>query len=81
MKLFLSLFLSGISIIGLSQDNDKKQKKELESQVSFSFHSNGIAPIPAFSLDKPALAAEAPSGVGCKLVHRSYRSVALPTGK
>jgi hypothetical protein len=57
MRLLFFLLLSGIPLIGLSQDTDPKEKKELETEASFSFHSNGIAPIPAFSLDKPALAA------------------------
>lgn len=59
MKYLLFLLLTGISIIGLSQDTERKKKKELETKLIFSFHSNGIAPIPAFSLDKPALSVSA----------------------
>ena len=55
-KLTLLLFLI-IPVITFSQDNQRKNK--LESQVTFSLNSNGIASIPAFSLDNPALIASA----------------------
>ena len=56
MRFLLFLSLIGISIAGFCQETEPDQKKELETQLTFSFHSNGIAPIPAFSLDRPALA-------------------------
>ncbi len=49
-----SLFLC-ISIFSFSQEEQSKQKNKLEPNVTFSININGIAPIPAFSLDKPAL--------------------------
>ena len=59
MKISLHLLLFCIPVLGFSQETEIKQKKEIEASVTFSFHSNGIAPIPAFSLDKPAVAATA----------------------
>lgn len=53
--LFFSLLFC-ISTIAFSQEKQTIQKKnKLEANLTFSFNSNGIAPIPAFSLDKPAL--------------------------
>jgi hypothetical protein len=59
MKISLHLLLFCIPVLGFSQETEIKLKKEIEASVTFSFHSNGIAPIPAFSLDKPAVAATA----------------------
>jgi len=43
-----------IAMYSYSQKKDAKQKIKLEAQASFSINSNGFAPIPSFSLDKPA---------------------------
>lgn len=54
--LILLLFIPAFAF---SQEGKTSVKKELQTQVTFSIHSNGIAPIPSFSLDKPAVAATA----------------------
>lgn len=59
MRISPLLILICIPAFVFSQETESKPKKELETSVTFSFHSNGIAPIPAFSLDRPALAATA----------------------
>lgn len=60
MKNLVRLFLFLLPIIGFSQENSNK----LESGISFSINSNGIAPIPAFSLGKPAAMASASFKIG-----------------
>lgn len=60
MKNLTILFLLLIPFISLSQEN----KNKLESGISFSLNSNGIAPIPAFSLDKPAVMSSASFKLG-----------------
>ncbi|HPF52272.1 MAG TPA: hypothetical protein PK335_11890 [Draconibacterium sp.] len=60
MKNLTLLFFLILPFIGFSQET----KNKLESGVSFSLNSNGIAPIPAFSLDKPALIASASFKLG-----------------
>ncbi len=59
MRISLLLILICIPFPGFSQNTEFKPKNELETSLTLSFHSNGIAPIPAFSLDKPAVAATA----------------------
>ncbi len=50
------LFLLFIYTVSWSQDNVKSTRsKNLKAEASVSLNSNGIAYIPAFSLDKPAL--------------------------
>jgi hypothetical protein len=56
MKLFCTfLFISLLFIDAFSQNDSTKHK--LKAAGSASINSNGIAPVPAFSLDKPALIA------------------------
>ena len=60
MKNLALLTLLLVSSFCFSQEN----KNKLESHLSFSFNTNGIAPIPAFSLDKPAVIASASFKLG-----------------
>jgi len=60
MKNLSLLLLLLIPFFSISQEN----KNKLESGVTFSFNTNGIAPIPAFSLDKPAVIASASFKLG-----------------
>ncbi|MEZ5070728.1 MAG: hypothetical protein R2751_07125 [Bacteroidales bacterium] len=65
MKRTLLLPLLCLSVLTFAQEPGSADgsggpaKKGLEASLGFSLHSNGIAPIPSFSLDKPALAVEA----------------------
>ncbi len=57
MRISICLFLVSISSFCFSQENKDTLKNKLEPYLSFSLNSNGIAPIPSFSLDKPAIVA------------------------
>jgi hypothetical protein len=57
MKITICLLLLCISTIAFSQENEAKFKNKLEPTASFSLNSNGFAPVPAFSLGKPAFIA------------------------
>mgnify|MGYP001454474134 CR=1 FL=1 len=59
MKIKICLLFVFISVNGLSQENPAKSHNPLETDLSFSLNSNGIASIPAFSLGKPAVIASA----------------------
>lgn len=54
--LFLLVF---ISTMGLSQGKQEESQKGIKASATFSINSNGFAPIPAFSLDKPAFLSSA----------------------
>lgn len=57
MRIRICLLFAFISVTGLSQENPAKSHNPLETDLSFSLNSNGIASIPAFSLGKPAIIA------------------------
>jgi hypothetical protein len=57
MRIPICLLFVFISAIAVSQEKPAAQKNKLGANVTFSLNSNGIASIPAFSLDKPALVA------------------------
>ena len=59
MKISLSLLLVCVSMGLFAQAEEARAKHPLKVEASFSLNSNGIAPIPSFSLDKPALMAAA----------------------
>jgi hypothetical protein len=54
--LFCSLFLTGLTVTCLYGQADSSRTK-LKASANVSLNSNGIASIPAFSLDKPAIMA------------------------
>jgi len=55
-KLLASLVLVSIFTISWSQESvDSTRSKKLKAEAKVSINSNGIAYIPAFSLDKPAI--------------------------
>lgn len=55
-KLLASLILCSLFTISWSQDSaDSTRSKKLKAEATVSINSNGIAYIPAFSLDKPAI--------------------------
>lgn len=54
MRLFICLIVAITSVAGISQENPAKSGTALDTDLSFSLNSNGIASIPAFSLGKPA---------------------------
>jgi hypothetical protein len=57
MKVKISFFalLIFISIVSFSQEETSSSKRKLQASANVSINSNGIASIPAFSLDKPAI--------------------------
>jgi len=55
MRLLASLVLIFIFTVTWSQEKADSSKTKLEAQGTISINSNGIAYIPAFSLDKPAI--------------------------
>src|SRR5664279_505761 len=57
MRIPIFLILVSFSTFCFSQAKKDSLKNKLEPYLSFSLNSNGIAPIPAFSLDKPAIIA------------------------
>lgn len=55
-KLLASLILCSLFTISWSQESaDSTRSKKLKAEATVSINSNGIAYIPAFSLDKPAI--------------------------
>ena len=55
-KLFTSLIILSICTFSWSQRHaDSTRSKKLKAEAKLSLNSNGIAYIPAFSLDKPAI--------------------------
>ena len=57
MKIFLCLVFISVFTVSFSRENADSSKTKLKANATFSINSNGIASIPAFSLDKPALIA------------------------
>jgi hypothetical protein len=57
MKLLFSLLLIALSVLASAQEISDSINRKLETSATVSINSNGIASIPAFSLDKPALIA------------------------
>jgi hypothetical protein len=57
MKEFLCLVFISVFVSGYSAEKSDSLKSKLEAGATFSINSNGIATIPAFSLDKPAVMA------------------------
>lgn len=55
MRQSLFLLLLFVFTLTFSQENPENTKKRVEAKGSISINSNGIAYIPAFSLDKPAI--------------------------
>ncbi len=55
IKLLAPLVLFFIFTVSWSQENADSTKSKLEAAATISVNSNGIAYIPAFSLDKPAI--------------------------
>lgn len=56
IKLLASLVFIFIFTVSWSQENaDSAKSKKLEAEATISLNSNGIAYIPAFSLEKPAI--------------------------
>lgn len=57
MKIQICILLFSITAIGFTQGYQDNAREGLKPSLSFSLNSNGIASIPAFSLDKPAIVA------------------------
>jgi hypothetical protein len=57
MRFTFSLLFVFIAMLSFSQENTVSSQKKLQVTASFSLNSNGMAPVPAFSLDKPAIMA------------------------
>ena len=56
IKLLVPLVFLFVFTVSWSQESaDNKQSKKLKAEASISINSNGIAYVPAFSLDKPAI--------------------------
>ena len=53
----LCLLYIFITVTSFAQENSLSAKRKLKASATVSLNSNGIASIPAFSLDKPALMA------------------------
>jgi hypothetical protein len=57
MRFAFLLVLITFPVLLFSQEKKDSLANKLEPYLNFSLNSNGIAPIPAFSLDKPAVIA------------------------
>lgn len=57
MKLFVSAILLCFSSVSFSIENNDTLTSKLKAGCTISLNSNGIASIPSFSLDKPAIMA------------------------
>jgi len=55
IKFLASLFFLLIFVVSWSREHADSTKSKLEAQATISLNRNGIAYIPAFSLDKPAI--------------------------
>lgn len=64
MKITILILILLVSFGAFSQEKQATGKNRLETELTFSLNSNGIAPIPAFSLDKPALITTANISLG-----------------
>jgi hypothetical protein len=58
-RLTLFLLLSFSAVLAFSQEKPAGPDRKLKASASVSLNTNGIASIPAFSLDKPAIIASA----------------------
>jgi hypothetical protein len=54
-KLLISLAVLSIFVTGLSRQGPDSTQRKLQAKAKVSLNSNGIAYVPAFSLDKPAI--------------------------
>jgi hypothetical protein len=57
MRLSFCLLFTFISVLSFSQEDSLSSRRKLRANASISLNSNGIAPIPAFALGKPAIMA------------------------
>ncbi len=57
MRLTLFLLINFMAILSFSQEKIIPSKQQLKASASVSLNTNGMAPVPAFSLDKPAIMA------------------------
>lgn len=57
MRISFTLFLLCITTVSYSFENQDSIKRKLKASATVSLNSNGIASIPAFSLDNPAIIA------------------------
>jgi hypothetical protein len=57
MRFTICILFIFISINSFSQENAVSSKRKLHATATFSLNSNGMAPVPAFSLEKPAIMA------------------------
>ena len=57
MRFTFCLLFIFIAIVSFSQESTITSKRKLQTTASFSLNSNGMAPVPAFSLEKPAIMA------------------------
>lgn len=57
MRFSFCLLFVFIAICSFSQEDSLSSKRKLRASASISLNSNGIAPIPAFTLGKPAVMA------------------------
>lgn len=57
MRFTFGLLFLFTSIVSFSRENTVNSKNKLQATASFSLNSNGMAPVPAFSLEKPAIMA------------------------
>jgi hypothetical protein len=57
MRLTFCILLNFIVVYSFSQENTINSKSKLKVSATVSLNSNGMAPVPAFSLDKPAIMA------------------------
>src|ERR1035437_9298410 len=55
MRISFCLLFMFIAIFSFSQEDTISSKRKLRANASISLNSNGIAPIPAFTLGKPAI--------------------------
>ncbi|MFN8254390.1 MAG: hypothetical protein U0W24_01795 [Bacteroidales bacterium] len=55
MKLIKTVLIILLPVIITAQENQDDSIKKIVAGVTISINSNGIAPIPSFSLDKPAI--------------------------
>jgi hypothetical protein len=57
MRFTFCLLFIFITIVSFSKDKTVSSKRKLQASASVSLNSNGMAPVPAFSLEKPAIMA------------------------
>jgi hypothetical protein len=57
MRLLFCLLFLFPALVSFSQEDTLNNKKKLVANASVSLNSDGIAPVPAFALGKPAIMA------------------------